>query len=98
MKKRLDIMYKLLDPECGTIWITLDDSEVHYCKIICDEIFGRNNFISDITWNSRKSVSNDAIISLNTNHILVFAKNLEEIRKKAKKVKEKRRINESLAV
>ena len=74
MKKRLDIMYKLLDPECGTIWITLDDSEVHYCKIICDEIFGRNNFISDITWNSRKSVSNDAIISLNTNHILVFAK------------------------
>lgn len=85
MKKRLDIMYKLLDTECGTIWITLDDSEVHYCKIICDEIFGRNNFISDITWNSRKSVSNDAIISLNTNHILVFAKNLEEIRKKAKK-------------
>lgn len=85
MKKRLDIMYKLLDPKFGTIWVTLDDSEVHYCKIVCDEIFGRNNFIADITWNSRKSVSNDAIISLNTNHILVFAKNLEEIRKKVKK-------------
>ena len=69
MKKRLDIMYKLLDPKLGTIWITLDDSEVHYCKILCDEIFGRNNFISDITWNSRKSVSNDAIISLNLNTV-----------------------------
>ena len=87
MKARLEIMYKLLDKDTGTIWITLDDSEVHYCKILCDEIFGRNNFLSDITWNSRKSVSNDAIISLNTNHILVFAKNIEVIRKSAKNSK-----------
>ena len=84
MYARLKIMKSLLTDD-GTIWITLDDSEVHYCKVICDEIWGRNNFIADITWNSRKSVSNDAIISLNTNHILVYATNIEIVRQKAKK-------------
>lgn len=47
-------------------------NEAHYCRVLCDEIFGRKNFIADVIWNSRKSVSNDAIISLNTNHILVY--------------------------
>lgn len=84
MRARLDILYKLLSSK-GTIWIVLDDNEVHYCKVLCDEIFGRNNFIADVTWNSRKSVSNDAIISINTNHILVFAKSIDNIRSLAKK-------------
>ena len=84
MYKRLLIMKNLLDNKLGTIWITLDDSEVHYCKILCDEIFGRNNFLTDITWNSRKSISNDAIVSLNTNHILVYCRNIDEIRKETK--------------
>jgi len=44
-------------------------------KLIMDEIFGRLNFLSNIIWNSRKSVSNDAIISLNHNHTLVYTKN-----------------------
>ena len=85
MKARLEIMYKLLDKKAGTLWIILDDSEVHYCKVLCDEIFGRNNFLNDIIWNSRKSVSNDAIISLNTNHILVYAMDMNYIRDEVKK-------------
>lgn len=84
MTQRLYILKNLLT-EDGTIWIILDDSEVHYLKVVCDELWGRNNFISDITWNSRKSVSNDAIISMNTNHILVYATNADTIRQKAKK-------------
>lgn len=84
MRARLNILHKLLSSK-GTIWIVLDDNEVHYCKVLCDEIFGRNNFIADVTWNSRKSVSNDAIISINTNHILVFAKDVDIIRSLAKK-------------
>ena len=43
MKPRLDILRKLLC-EDGSIWISVDDNEAHYLKIICDEIFGRNNF------------------------------------------------------
>lgn len=84
MKARLEILRNLLKKD-GTIWITLDDGEVHYCKILCDEIWGRKNFIADISWNSRKSVSNDAIISMNTNHILVYATDAEVIRTKAKR-------------
>jgi adenine-specific DNA-methyltransferase len=51
MYQRIRILYKLLDGEKGSsFWIHLDDSEIHYCKIICDEIFGRENFISHITY------------------------------------------------
>lgn len=81
---RLLILKNLLT-EDGTIWITLDDNEAHYCKVLCDQIWTRKNFIADVIWNSRKSVSNDAILSLNTNHILVYATNAELIRQKAKK-------------
>ena len=84
MRGRLEIMQHLLDND-GSIWITLDDNEAHYCRVLCDEIFGRKNFIADVIWNSRKSVSNDAIISLNTNHILVYAKQIDNIRIKSKK-------------
>ena len=84
MRPRLEILKNLLTTD-GSIWITLDDNEAHYCKVMCDEIFGRKHFIADVIWNSRKSVSNDAILSLNTNHILVYAKDIESIRSLAKK-------------
>lgn len=84
MSQRLKIFKNLLTKD-GSIWIVLDDSEVHYLKVVCDEIWGRNNYIADITWNSRKSVSNDAIISMNTNHILVYSTDADEIRKLSKK-------------
>lgn len=84
MRERLELLHGLLSCD-GTIWITLDDNEAHYCKVMCDEIFGRENFVADVIWNSRKSVSNDAILSLNTNHNLVFAKDIEQIRALAKK-------------
>jgi adenine-specific DNA-methyltransferase len=84
MRDRLEILKNLLSDD-GSIWITLDDNEAHYTKMMCDEIFDRKNFIADVIWNSRKSVSNDAIISLNTNHILIFAKNIDIIRAKAKR-------------
>jgi len=73
MKNRLEIARKLLR-EDGVIFISLDDKEAHYCKILMDEIFGRENFIADICHKARASVSNDKIISPNHNHILLFAK------------------------
>lgn len=74
MKNRLEIAKKLLLDE-GILFISLDDKEAHYCKILADEIFGRENFIADIAHKSRASVSNDKIISTSHNHLLMYAKN-----------------------
>lgn len=74
MSKRLELAKNLLS-EKGVIFISIDDNEQANLKLLCDEIFGEENFLSDIIWNSRKSVSNDAIISLNHNYTLVYTKN-----------------------
>ncbi|MBL3537993.1 site-specific DNA-methyltransferase [Lactobacillus sp. GPR40-2] len=80
MKNRLEITRDLLN-EKGTIFITMSDEGVHYLKVLADGIFGFNNFIADVTWESRTSVSSDGFISLNSNHILIYAKNLDQINK-----------------
>ncbi|MEQ1554260.1 MAG: site-specific DNA-methyltransferase [Ferruginibacter sp.] len=74
MKNRLEVA-KILMKEIGVIFVSLDDKEAHYCKILMDEVFGRENFIADICHKSRASISNDKIISPNHNHILLYAKN-----------------------
>lgn len=74
IKNRLEISYDLLADD-GVIFISLDDNEAHYCKILADGIFGRENFIADISVKSRASVSNDKIISSSHNHLLFYAKN-----------------------
>jgi len=73
MKNRLEIARELLSDD-GVIFITLDDNEIAYLKVLMDELFGRENFIADVIWNSRKSVQNDTIISLATNHNLFYAR------------------------
>ncbi|WP_036136073.1 site-specific DNA-methyltransferase [Luteimonas mephitis] len=73
MYPRLELLRELLSQD-GSIWITLDDNEAHYLKVICDETFGRRNFIGNIVWNHRKSVQNDVVISLSHNHVIAYAK------------------------
>lgn len=79
MRDRLEIIKKLLADD-GSLWITIDDNEAHYLKVLCDEIFGRGNFVSNVVWNHRKSVQSDIVISLSHNHVLVFAKSKENLR------------------
>ncbi len=74
MFPRLRLLRELL-AEDGRIWVTIDDNEAHYLKVVMDEVFGRKNFIADICWKSRDSISNDLIISMNHNHILTYGKN-----------------------
>ncbi len=74
MRDRLEIIRNLMSDD-GSLWITIDDNEAHYLKVMCDEIFGRANFVANIVWNHRKSVQNDIVISLSHNHILVYSKN-----------------------
>lgn len=76
MKPRLEILKILLHPEEGSIWISIDDDECHYLKILCDEVFGRSNFVANVIWEKKYSPQNDAKwLSDSHDHILVFAKN-----------------------
>ncbi len=75
MRDRLEISYRLL-AEDGSIWITIDDTEAHYLKVLCDEIFGRTNFVANAIWQKKYTLANDAKwLSENHDHILVYAKN-----------------------
>ncbi|HCR85376.1 MAG TPA: site-specific DNA-methyltransferase [Alphaproteobacteria bacterium] len=74
MKDRLEILRNLLRDD-GSIWITIDDNEAHYLKVMCDEIFGRNNFVRNIVWQKKYTSSNDAKgIPDSHDHILVYKK------------------------
>jgi adenine-specific DNA-methyltransferase len=73
MRDRLEIIKRLLT-EDGSLWITIDDNEAHYLKVLCDEVFGRANFIVDISWQKRDGAPNDRKIGSIHDHILVFAK------------------------
>ncbi|WP_447400530.1 site-specific DNA-methyltransferase [Vibrio harveyi] len=77
IRDRLLILQSLLSRE-GSIWITIDDAEGHYLKVLCDEIFGRSNFIGQVTWQKTTSIHNNAILfSSNTDMVLAYAKNIE---------------------
>ena len=76
LKNRIEASYELLSKN-GSIWINLDDTEAHYAKVICDEIFGRENFIANVIWQKKYAPQNDArFFSDNHDHILVFAKDI----------------------
>lgn len=75
MRERLEILHRLLAQD-GSIWISLDDNEQAYCKVLCDEIFGRKNFVANVIWEKKYSPSNDAKwLSDSHDFIMVFAKN-----------------------
>lgn len=75
MYPRLELLRELLS-EDGSIWITIDDNEAHYLKVVCDEVFGRRNFIANIMWEKKFSPQNDAKwLSQNHDHIFLYAKN-----------------------
>ena len=74
IRDRLEILRSLLTVD-GSLWISIDDNEAHYLKILCDEIFGRQNFVASIIWEKRTSRENRRVFSFNHDYILVFAKN-----------------------
>lgn len=74
MRDRLEILRNLL-AEDGSIWITIDDNEAHYLKVMCDELFGRKNFVRNIVWQKKYTTSNDSKgIPDSHDHILVYQK------------------------
>ena len=74
MRDRLEIIRRLLSDD-GSLWITIDDNEAHYLKVLCDEIFGRSNYKSTVTWQRKYSVSNNFQgIATICDFILVYSK------------------------
>lgn len=74
MRDRLEILCRLLR-EDGTIWITIDENEAHYLKVLCDEVFGRANFLSNVVWQKRTSPDNRLRLGDAHDSVLVFCKN-----------------------
>lgn len=74
MEKRLKLAKNLLK-RTGLIFITIDDHEFAQLKILCDEIFREENFVADFIWNSTKSITNPALVSVSHTYILTYAKN-----------------------
>lgn len=73
---RLSQIKILLNTE-GSVWISIDDSELHYLKVAADTIFGRANFVGTIIWERRTSRENRKVLSRNHEYLLVYAKNID---------------------
>jgi adenine-specific DNA-methyltransferase len=79
MRDRLEIIRRLLS-EDGSLWITIDDNEAHYLKVLCDEVFGRANFVANAIWQKKFAPQNDAkLIDTNHDQVLVFAKSKQQV-------------------
>ena len=77
MEPRLELLREFLR-EDGSIWISIDDDEQAYLKVLCDEVFGRKNFVNNVIWQKKFSPQNDAKwFSDNHDFIMVYAKNKE---------------------
>ena len=83
MNRRLRIAKDLLTPQ-GVIFINIDDNEHSQLKLLCDEIFGEENFISSFPWHNRTSMQNDTDISINHEYILAYAKKRRYIDRRLK--------------
>ena len=76
MWPRLELLRELL-AEDGSIWVSIDDQECHYLKVVMDEIFGRGNFVADVFWQKTHTRENRTDISTVHDHIIVFGRDRE---------------------
>lgn len=76
---RLELLRELLAEE-GSIWVSIDDNEGHYLKVIMDEVFGRRNFVANIVWQKAYTSNQTAKhISDTHDHVLLYAKNFNQL-------------------
>ncbi len=85
IRERLEILKRLLSSE-GSLWITIDDNEAHYLKVLCDEVFGRAKFVANCVWQKRYARDSNAAIGSAHDHILVYATNPDSFRLRRNKL------------
>ena len=79
MLPRLQLLRELLS-EDGSIWVTIDDNEGHYLKVLMDEVFGRRNFVATCVWQKRYSRENREAIGDVHDYLHVYARNPERFK------------------
>lgn len=78
IRDRLEMLHRLLAVD-GSIWVSIDDNEGHYLKVVMDEVFGRRNFVATVIWQKIHARNNTAMhFSADHDFQLVFAKDLEQ--------------------
>jgi len=77
--ERIKILSKLLRPD-GSLWISIDDRELHYLKVAADSIMGRKNFLTTIVWQQRTTRENRRVFSNNHEYLLVYAKDFAKFK------------------
>ncbi len=79
IRDRLEIIRRLMSDD-GSLWITIDDNEAHYLKVLCDEVFGRANFVANFVWQKAYTANQTAKHVSNTHdHVLVYAKDPDRL-------------------
>ena len=80
VRERVELLFRMLRND-GSIWITIDDNEAHYLKVLCDEVCGRRNFVANIVWQKAYTSNQTAKHISNTHdHVLVYAKSFEDLK------------------
>ncbi len=85
MWPRLEMLRELL-AEDGSIWVSIDDDQAHYMKVILDEVMGRKNFITSCVWQKRYSRENRTAIGSAHEHILIYAREPERFKQSRNKL------------
>lgn len=76
LRDRLELLRRLLRPD-GSVWMTIDDNEAHYLKVLGDEVFGRTNFVANVVWQKRTSPDARATLGAGHDHVLVFSRDVD---------------------
>lgn len=74
MRDRIQILRSLMT-EDGSMWVSIDDVEYAYLRVLLDEVFGRANFVTTIIWEKRKTRENRRVFSFKHDYVVVYAKN-----------------------
>ncbi len=83
LRDRLELLRSLLMAD-GSLWISVDDNEAHYLKVLCDELFGRDCFVADVSWKKRDGAPNDRKLGSIHDHILVYSRTTDSGSKKTR--------------
>lgn len=79
MYPRLRLAANLLRDD-GVIFISIDETELHNLKKICDEVFGEENFVADFVWHNKRGGGNDAkFVAVEHEYVIMYAKNVHEL-------------------
>ena len=77
IRDRLELLRSLLCRQ-GSLWITIDDNEAHYLKVMCDEVFGRENYVASIVWEKADSPRNSSnFFSVDHDYVLVYSREID---------------------